>query len=312
MSAQIARSMLRVVCLGLAAFSTVAAVAMYPANAAPAAPATFPGDEGRFVLTWDHTVHGVQTGELGTTGSTAAHLRLIAGCRFECHHRNGDWSPSGQRIVYVNECIDCINRLVTVAPDRSHRRVLLRGDLFSAAWSPDGRRIAFVQGDGSRGRTKWITNVYVIRRDGTQLVKVTHTRRRMEQDVDWSSRGRLVVSADTRATSGDLFSMRPDGTDVRRLTDGNAFDQDPDWAPGGRRLVFDRDGAVWRMDASGARKRRVANGHSPAWSPDSSRIAFVSAADGAIHTVTPSGRHDTLIGTPVDHGSISGLDWQSR
>jgi Tol biopolymer transport system component len=68
---------------------------------------------------------------------------------------------------------------------------------------------------------------------------------------------------------------------------------------------------IWTKDGSG-NESLIASGHSPTWAPDGSVIAFVSEADGAIHTVRPSGGDDTLIGSPVEEGEISELDWQPR
>jgi Tol biopolymer transport system component len=110
----------------------------------------------------------------------------------------------------------------------------------------------------------------------------------------------------------ELFTMRPNGKALRQLTDNNVRDSEPDWGPGGGRLAFVRGGEIWTMNASGENASSIASGHSPTWAPDGSLIAFVSAADGAIHTVKPSGEDETSIGNPTDEGRISELDWQPR
>ena len=100
--------------------------------------------------------------------------------------------------------------------------------------------------------------------------------------------------------------MRPNGQDRRRLTNNHVPDTQPDWAPGGNRLTFVRNGdEIWTMGASGGNASSAASGRSPAWAPDGRLVAFVSSADGAIHTVRPTGADDTLLGDPVDHGSVS-------
>jgi hypothetical protein len=105
--------------------------------------------------------------------------------------------------------------------------------------------------------------------------------------------------------------MRPNGEELRRLTLNRVPDEEPNWAPGGRRLTFVRGGDIWTMSAAGENARRIASGRSPAWAPDRSVIAFVGT-DGAIHTVKPSGNDETLIGSPVSRGGIWELDWQAR
>jgi Tol biopolymer transport system component len=204
--------------------------------------------------------------------------------------------------------------LVKVAPDGSHRTIVYQPSRFaflsSPAWSPDGRKIAFAEYRPNRRKA----DIYVISSNGTDLVRLTDTRRRSEDEVDWSSRNRLVFRSSRRQSSNrwELFTMRPNGQALRRLTHNDVPDSQPDWAPGGRRLTFARGDKVWTFKASGANATMIASGHSPTWAPDGSLIAFVSTADGAIHSVKPSGRDDTLIGLPVQRGGISSLDWRPR
>jgi hypothetical protein len=283
--------------------------------------ASFPGENGRFLLTWTTEPVFVTTDFLATASRQASDLRVIADCEYECHHRSGDWSPNGRRLAYIDECPDCLNKLVTVAPSGRHRRVVYRategvdGFLSSPAWSPNGRRIAFVEYRYRRAAGDYISDIYVIRRDGSHLSRVTHTRRRSEDSLDWSSRNLLVFSSSrgrSRFSRYELFAMRPNGRELRKLTDNAVLDDNPDWAPGGRRLVFVRGrDEIWTKDGSG-NESLIASGHSPTWAPDGSVIAFMSEADGAIHTVRPSGGDDTLIGSPVEEGEISELDWQPR
>jgi hypothetical protein len=279
------------------------------------AQASFPGENGRFVLTWSTERSEIATDFIATANKEGGHLRVLASCSSECHHRSGDWSPSGRRLVYVEEFDQQPNRLVTVRPGGSDRKIIKRsrgGFFASPVWSPDGRRIAFVEYQWSELVGDYASDMYVIRRDGTHLTRVTHTRWKSENHLDWSSRNRLVFSSGYGPKRSELFSTRPNGLALRQLTDNHVYESQPDWAPGGRRLTFVRDGEIWKMRASGENAVRIASGHSPTWAPDRSFIAFVGATDGAIHTVKPSGEADTLIGSPVDEGSISELDWQPR
>ena len=57
-------------------------------------------------------------------------------------------------------------------------------------------------------------------------------------------------------------------------------------SPDGRTILFLR-GSIWRMDADGGRKRELARGSEPSWSPDGKRIAYVDA--GYVTTMTADG-----------------------
>jgi Tol biopolymer transport system component len=284
-------------------------VASILATVAPdRAPGSFPGENGRFVFTW-HAPEDVAPDVIATSNAQGGDLRVLASCGDRCMHWDGDWSPSGRRLVYVEAWGIDLFRLVTVRPDGSDRRVIrtTRSHIESPVWSPDAQRIAFTWYRWSNRLRNWTADIFLIRRDGTDLRRVTRTSR-SEGQLDWSSLNRLAF-----AKGRDLFTMRPNGTALRQLTNTpHVAEGSPDWAPGGTRLTFTRPDAIWRIGRWGRNALRLASGYSPTWAPDGSVIAFVSLTDDAIHTVTPWGEDETVIGKPVDGGSISQLDWQPR
>jgi TolB protein len=78
--------------------------------------------------------------------------------------------------------------------------------------------------------------------------------------------GRLVFTR-----SGDLYSVLPDGTGLRRLTTtGGSTGR---WSPNGKQIAFERGGYIWIMSADGSHQRRLVPGWGPSWSPDGTRIA---------------------------------------
>ncbi len=74
------------------------------------------------------------------------------------------------------------------------------------------------------------------------------------------------------------------GGPLVQLTASDKAISDPQWSPDGRRLAFVRDGAIWLVDADGARQVQVtehpAGNEQPRWSPDGSRLAFLSRRRG--------------------------------
>ncbi len=89
----------------------------------------------------------------------------------------------------------------------------------------------------------------------------------------------IVMSPDGTT---ELYRVRLDGKDLRRLTKNRTIDISPSWSPDGRRLAFvsDRSGnpQVYVMDADGSDVRRLtfdgSYNTSPSWSPDGQWIAY--------------------------------------
>lgn len=104
-----------------------------------------------------------------------------------------------------------------------------------------------------------------------------------------------------------IFSIEPDGSDLRRLSNG--FDVGPSWSPDGKRLLYVDaiDGDVWKMHANGTRKRRLTrNGSSfePSWSPNGKRVAYTKFKSdkheccvGDIFTMRADGSHRKPVST---------------
>lgn len=81
----------------------------------------------------------------------------------------------------------------------------------------------------------------------------------------------------------DIYRMRVDGTEVTRLTDSPAVEDEPAWSPDGGtiayRFVDQARFTIWLMDADGSNKRPLVddpNWHAktPSFAPDGSKVIF--------------------------------------
>jgi TolB protein len=155
---------------------------------------------------------------------------------------------------------------------------------YAPVWSPDARRIAFT-GDRSDNY-----DVYVMDRNGKNLRRVTKTGT-FDGSPSWSSTGRIAF-ASTREGRSAIYSMKPDGSDVLRITsaDAQGASYDPAWSPDGTKLAFVRccaddadDEQIFVVNADGSGERQITEGplsaYRPEWSPDGSKILLTAEND---------------------------------
>ncbi|HYP00266.1 MAG TPA: tetratricopeptide repeat protein, partial [Pyrinomonadaceae bacterium] len=118
---------------------------------------------------------------------------------------------------------------------------------------------------------------------GTTPVRLT-TEIAHDWHPDYSPDGTRIAFASNRDGSTEIYTMRADGSDVRRLTYNTTEDDCPTWSHDGTKIAFQsrRDGQmeIYVMDADGSNQRNLTNAPGedtrPAWSPDDRRIAYGS------------------------------------
>ena len=112
--------------------------------------------------------------------------------------------------------------------------------------SPDGRLIAYrkiVEGPGlnwSLDPAARNSEVFVSALDGSASVNVSNNPG-FDGWPMWSPRGRWLAFASNRdkvAFTGQIYAVRADGSDVRRLTSGGASRAQPSFSADGKRLLF--------------------------------------------------------------------------
>jgi Tol biopolymer transport system component len=173
--------------------------------------------------------------------------------------------------------------------------------------------------------------IWLMDSDGRNRVQLTEPSR-PEVDASgstspaWSPDGTLIAySSSGEATREDqrdleIYVMRADGSETRRLTNDQILDAAPAWSPDGKSIAFahipgsgneDADGVIVVMDADGRGRAQVTRhpntldivfDSQPAWSPDGRLIAFTRATftpDGqvrfAIQTIDPTGTGERLL-----------------
>ena len=176
------------------------------------------------------------------------------------------FSPDGQWIVYSSSRGGRYE-LWLIHPDGTGLKQLTSGPGGKnfPAWSPDGQWIAYNSVQGEEDVVK------VIRSDGTD------DRVILQQEdaylTGWSG-GRILFVAPNGATA-DVYSMNPDGSDVRQLTTDPANDKGAYSTWDGRFIIFNsaRDGndEIYVMRPDGSQQTRITftpgNDYMPTWGP---------------------------------------------
>jgi len=195
--------------------------------------------------------------------------------------------PGDNGMIAVTSNRDGNADVHVMAPDGSDQRNLTRNPApdGGAAWSPDGRRIAFVSDrDGANN-----SEIYVMDADGSRQTRLT-TAARGDTHPTWSPDGRRIAFVSDRDDfNSEVYVMKANGSGQVNLTRSPASDEEPTWSPDGRRIAFSSDradqeaipGDIYTMDTDGSNEKRLTIGNSgsaPAWAPDGKRIAFAATS----------------------------------
>ena len=108
----------------------------------------------------------------------------------------------------------------------------------------------------------------------------------------WSPDGRSIAFFSMRAGGRDIWVMRPDGSDRRRLTSDGSLNEYPSWSPNGRSIVFQstRQGKfdIYAMWSDGRRQRNLSRlwGQSRGQSPQGAARPGRSSSGASASTAT--------------------------
>jgi dipeptidyl aminopeptidase/acylaminoacyl peptidase len=159
-----------------------------------------------------------------------------------------------------------------------------------AAWSADGRRIAFMsERDGN-------AEIYVMNADGSGETRLTNDPG-FDADPTFSPDGRIAFNSTRDGGNPEIYVMNGDGTGQTRLTFDPATDRQADWSPSGEWIAFESNRSgnfdLYAMTRDGGGLTQLTfdpdDDAEASWHPDSTRIAYSSGPEGgaALFTLVP-------------------------
>jgi Tol biopolymer transport system component len=152
--------------------------------------------------------------------------------------------------------------------------------------SPDGRLIADAEFDTPCGNC-FPPEIGVLPADGSAPARILPNQVMGNSHPSWSPDGTRIAYGENAPDILGIFVMQADGSQPEKLS-GGAGGTEPSWAPDGSAIAATRNGIfVMASDGTGAQQltgpvpagSAAEQTHAPAWSPDSTALAF-AGADG--------------------------------
>jgi hypothetical protein len=199
------------------------------------------------------------------------------------------WSPNGRLLAfrgYFGPAEGSYGIYTVRANGCQLRRVPHGLQGANPTWSPTGRQIAFAAA-GAAG-------IDIMNADGSGLRRLMRSRSTTADRPSWSARNLIAFVRHRGPGPGQIYTVRPDGTGLRQITNGPGSDQ-PSWSPSGQLIAFvTASGTIevanWNGTGGHAVSPKQWKSSNPVWTPGGKVVFLVhNGSHISTYIVKPGG-----------------------